>query len=319
MADEVKKPEGGAKPGDKPAPPAPAPKDPFVEIVTLFFGLFLFLYIVNSIIVGITSHRIFSRGWAGLSPQSIILSHTRPIASLLNPIGAGVVALRNISVYESAGGRVIGTQALNARGKILQGPVIVNGIPYYYVDFSRDPGGWVKESDIGYIESEPTFFERTIIFLFSLITFVKIFLFFLSILLIFAIVYIYRHISRLRLQERILLYPVVETSQRALNPQWERILAHSESQNQNDWRQAIMEADIVLDRMLDTLHLPGDTMADKLKAVEKSDFTTIDLAWEAHKVRNQIAHEGSDFQLSAREVKRVIELYRQVFDEFKII
>jgi len=36
-------------------------------------------------------------------------------------------------------------------------------------------------------------------------------------------------------------------------------------------------------------------MGDKLKAVEKSDFNSIELAWEAHKARNMIAHEGSDF------------------------
>jgi hypothetical protein len=103
------------------------------------------------------------------------------------------------------------------------------------------------------------------------------------------------------------------------NPQWEKILSHIESINESDWRLAILEADIMLDTLLDNMGLPGETMADKLKAVEKSDFTTIDSAWEAHKVRNQIAHEGGTFVLNQDEAKRVIELYRSVFDEFRII
>ena len=89
--------------------------------------------------------------------------------------------------------------------------------------------------------------------------------------------------------------------------------------NENDWKLAIIQADIMLSDILDTLHLPGDTMVDKMKAIERSDFTTIDLAWEAHKIRNQIAHEGSDFPLNQREARRVVELYRRVFEEFKII
>jgi transposase len=61
---------------------------------------------------------------------------------------------------------------------------------------------------------------------------------------------------------------------------------------------------------------PGETIADKLKTVEKSDFNTIENAWEAHKARNQVVHAGSDYQLTEREAKRIIDLYRSVFEEF---
>ena len=53
--------------------------------------------------------------------------------------------------------------------------------------------------------------------------------------------------------------------------------------------------------------------------IPKGDFKTIDAAWEAHKIRNAIAHEGSDFLLSQRESKRVIELYGLVFKKFKYV
>ena len=35
--------------------------------------------------------------------------------------------------------------------------------------------------------------------------------------------------------------------------------------------------------------------------------------------RNQIAHEGSAFELNQHEVRRIIDLYKQVFEEFQII
>jgi hypothetical protein len=100
---------------------------------------------------------------------------------------------------------------------------------------------------------------------------------------------------------------------------WQKIVKLSESENQSDWRLAVIEADIILDELLEKLQLPGETMGEKLQAVEKSDFTTIESAWEAHKARNMIAHEGSNFLLNQREIRRIISLYEAVFKEFYLI
>ena len=62
-----------------------------------------------------------------------------------------------------------------------------------------------------------------------------------------------------------------------------------------------------------------NTIGEKMKAIEKSDFLSIDLAWEAHKIRNSIAHIGSNFELNEREAKRAIALFETVFREFQII
>ena len=104
-----------------------------------------------------------------------------------------------------------------------------------------------------------------------------------------------------------------------VNERWERIEKYMESSNSSDWQLAIIEADIMLGDLLDVSGYKGESIGEKLKQVERSDFTTIDMAWDAHKVRNTIAHEGSSFDLSQREANRVIELYRQVFSEFHYI
>jgi hypothetical protein len=104
-----------------------------------------------------------------------------------------------------------------------------------------------------------------------------------------------------------------------MKKRWEKIVALSESQNSSDWRLGIIEADIILDELLEKLQLPGNTMGEKLKAVEESDFLTIEAAWEAHKARNNIAHQGNDFLLNQRETARIISLYESVFKEFEMI
>jgi len=100
---------------------------------------------------------------------------------------------------------------------------------------------------------------------------------------------------------------------------WEKITAHLGSEKESDWRLAVLEADIMLDEFVTHLGYQGDSLGEKLKRIEKSDFTTLDLAWEAHAIRNKIAHEGAAFALTEREAKRIIGLYEEVFNEFKYI
>lgn len=103
------------------------------------------------------------------------------------------------------------------------------------------------------------------------------------------------------------------------NERWERILNYMDSESQTEWRLAILDADIILDQMLTKSGYHGDSVGEKLRSVEISDFNTLDSAWEAHKIRNGIAHSGSDVLLTKRTAKKTIDLYRQVFEEFKYI
>jgi hypothetical protein len=103
------------------------------------------------------------------------------------------------------------------------------------------------------------------------------------------------------------------------NKKWLKVQEHIASSNPSDWRLAILEADILLNEVLDKMGYKGLTIGEKLKTIERSDFTHLNDAWEAHKTRNMIAHEGSDFSLSQREAKSVIDKYERVFKEFYFI
>ncbi|KND48108.1 MAG: hypothetical protein AB201_00720 [Parcubacteria bacterium C7867-006] len=291
----------------------------FAEIVSLFLVLMIVLSLVNSLSARWNIRGLFSGGVGGLNAKSILLSHTRPISSLYNPIGARVISLNKTDVYDSPGGRKIGSQKVGARGKILQGPVDINGERYWYVDYDSGPDGWVKESDIAYLETEPNVIERFIVWIWSILPYVKWGIVIFSILVFIYILYLNSKISPILKNQRDLLYPVTAISAEKINPKWEKIISHLESLNENDWRIAIIEADIMLGELLEKLSLPGDTIGDKLKAVEKSDFTTLDDAWEAHKIRNRISHDGQTFMINQRDARVVIGLYEKVFREFEVI
>ena len=100
---------------------------------------------------------------------------------------------------------------------------------------------------------------------------------------------------------------------------WRRIVDEVGSETEQNWRLAILEADIMLAELLDSLGYKGETMADKMRQVDRANFNTIDLAWEAHRARNQIAHQGRDVPLDSREARRIIGLYEKIFREFRFI
>ncbi|MBI2048698.1 MAG: hypothetical protein HYT30_02110 [Parcubacteria group bacterium] len=146
---------------------------------------------------------------------------------------------------------------------------------------------------------------------------------FISLLLIVGILYAKIRLRRVRDIEEAewhaVDHPVAAQDPDKAQLRWQKVVEHANTENPNDWRQAIIEADIMLDELLTAQGYHGDTLGDKMKQVERSDFNTIDLAWEAHKVRNRIAHEGFDHDLNDREVRRVIALYEQVLREFHSI
>lgn len=96
---------------------------------------------------------------------------------------------------------------------------------------------------------------------------------------------------------------------------WTHVRALIESPSDNDWRQAILEADIILEDMLTRLGYVGNTVGEKLKQADSKHFRTIRDAWEAHLVRNNIAHQGSTFVLTDHVAYRTILQYENVFKE----
>jgi len=146
----------------------------------------------------------------------------------------------------------------------------------------------------------------------------------ISLLCIAGLWYLYQKMKEVKEKDRevfdTILSPLIDTSgEPPKNNRWERILDYMSSGSQTEWRLAILDADIILDKMLVKSGYHGESIAEKLKQVERSDFNTIDCAWEAHKIRNAIAHSGSDIILTKRTAKKAIDLYRQVFEEFEYI
>jgi hypothetical protein len=88
---------------------------------------------------------------------------------------------------------------------------------------------------------------------------------------------------------------------------WATITASADSGGAG-LRNAVSEADKLVDYVLRQSGVPGETMADRLRAGGRR-FNDVDSIWRAHKLRNSLAHEvGFDLVPSqAREALRDFE------------
>lgn len=105
-----------------------------------------------------------------------------------------------------------------------------------------------------------------------------------------------------------------ESEKNVVRQEWIDILGHMESSNPTNWVMAVIEADKILDTLLAERGYDGASIGDKLKSIEEGKLRSLSDAWEAHKIRNKIAHE-TGFVLEAREAKKAIAHYEAVFRE----
>jgi hypothetical protein len=100
---------------------------------------------------------------------------------------------------------------------------------------------------------------------------------------------------------------------------WKMVIDKIKSNNSSDWRLAIIEADNLLDELTRELGLVGENLGERLKNTNADNFKHLDLAWEAHRLRNRVAHEGLSFNLDYREAKRAVESYETILRYYGFI
>ncbi len=103
------------------------------------------------------------------------------------------------------------------------------------------------------------------------------------------------------------------------NQRWAEVLRHVASDRPNDWKLAIIEADIMLGEGLKEKGYAGVSIGDQLKGIAPAQLQSLQDAWDAHRIRNRIAHEGSDFVLTQALAREAIVKYERALRELGVI
>lgn len=183
-------------------------------------------------------------------------------------------------------------------------------------------GGFeVPDTYANFLETVDGFISFTAIFDFfqNLYSFFALFVSFLSALLAYGIIHSVIKIGQVRKEEKEETEAKIKKAQlgetNLSSDRWTKVLALVESDNPSDWKFAVLEADVLLEEEITQLGFEGDSFAEKLKKIKREDLASVDDIWEAHRVRNLIAHKGSDFVLTKRQARSVVSLFGKALRE----
>lgn len=142
---------------------------------------------------------------------------------------------------------------------------------------------------------------------------------FLSTLFIYGIGYSIYHTEQIFKTVRARIKPqnVPEDKNKNLE-EWRKILSKGASQDENERKFAIIAADTLIEKILALSGYSGENLGERLKKIEHSDLDSLNYLWEAHKIRNRIAHEA-DYKLSKEDAEAALANFESALKELEYI
>lgn len=99
---------------------------------------------------------------------------------------------------------------------------------------------------------------------------------------------------------------------------WKKIMEESEKAPPHSYTTAIVNADILIDELLQDAGFEGKDMGERLGKLNGLGLKTLDDIWRAHRLRNKIVHT-SDFEASKTAKNEALRVYEVFLKEIKII
>ncbi|HUC31491.1 MAG TPA: hypothetical protein VMR99_02255 [Candidatus Paceibacterota bacterium] len=100
-----------------------------------------------------------------------------------------------------------------------------------------------------------------------------------------------------------------DISKKRIQESWQRIEEYLYRGGESDLKVAIIEADKLLNDALREAGVMGTQLGDRLKQATAEQIPNLNEIWQAHKLRNQIAHEPG-FKLKRDPAERAIGIYK---------
>lgn len=105
---------------------------------------------------------------------------------------------------------------------------------------------------------------------------------------------------------------------RRMTRAWKNIQARLETQNEDEYKLAITEADHILSNVLTKMSIRGEDTEEKLNTLTTAIITNLEDVKRAHISRNNIVRDP-DYRLSLDKAKSILEVYEKTFQSLDLI
>lgn len=112
--------------------------------------------------------------------------------------------------------------------------------------------------------------------------------------------------------------PEMITKKSKLKKKWNKITDGMKSDNESLWKVAIIEADNIIDDLIERMKYPGANMSERLDGINPGQIDNIEELRRAHAVRNRIIHE-ENFKLDKKHAAEIIGYYENFLRYFEVL
>jgi len=98
---------------------------------------------------------------------------------------------------------------------------------------------------------------------------------------------------------------------------WSKIKGRLEAGSESEYKLAVIEADSMLNDVLERMGFKGEILGDRLKQVTTDILPNIEETREAHKVRNNIVYDP-DYKLTLDQAQKVLKTYEQALRDLQV-
>lgn len=106
--------------------------------------------------------------------------------------------------------------------------------------------------------------------------------------------------------------------EKEVSGEWEGIKKFASSQNASEWNMAVLQADALLDDVLQHMGHEGNTVKERLDLVDPTQLPSYDRVLSAHRLRNMIAHDPM-VQHTKETISHALASYELAFREFGVL
>jgi hypothetical protein len=107
-------------------------------------------------------------------------------------------------------------------------------------------------------------------------------------------------------------------SKEKMHKKWMQILARIETGNISQYKAAILEADMMANKIFSELRIPGKNLAERLENVKPGQFANQAELKKAHQVSNKIIHE-KEFLIEKEKAEEVLRVYERLLRDLDLI
>lgn len=109
-----------------------------------------------------------------------------------------------------------------------------------------------------------------------------------------------------------------EPTKSAMQKRWEGIRERLVEGDEASYQLAIIEADKLVDSVLQQRGYAGSSMGERLKQLDSETFPRLEQLWYVHKIRNEIVH-SSEYHITPGDAEEILNSYERILRDFEAL